>query len=215
LGNAFGVDYIIKQGIVKNKDEWDKIVEEHDKSKNSRKNHLKKYDLEKEIDELIRMGDSLIQLAKSVDMQEKTKFIRSAISSYQSAHNKLPNNPQITFRIGLTYNMLAEILEEENEHISNDYFTLAIEELDRIFEQTTKPIITEFDKTYYLLPYHALYHKAAAYISLGDYQNALKNFKRLINCLDICKNNEFPEISEQIKQNTIKATDLLLREINE
>lgn len=214
LGNAFGVDYIVKQGIIKNKAEWDKIVEDNDKRKN-RKERLKKYESEKEIDELVRKGDSFIKLAKSVDEQEKIKFIRSAISNYQSANNKLPNSPQITFRIGLSYSVLAEIMEEENELISDDLFTLAIEEFESILEQTKKPFIIEFDDIYYLLPYHALFHKAAAYISIGDYQNALKNFKRLINRLEVSVSTEFRDISEQIKQNTIKATELLLKKINE
>jgi len=211
LGKSYGIDYIIKQGLVSCKDEFDEIVKEYEISNEGRRKVREQKKSIEDAYELVATGDSLFLLAEAVETHERTKLIRSALSKYQFAHQLTPTDPRISFRLGMAYSDLANLVRKGNKSLSEDLIKIAIVEHESVLMQEMTPTLDVIGSIYYLLPFHALYYKAAALTIRGDLESAAKDFKALLFWLQRCDLSKFPDSSEQLKQNTTKVLQLVLR----
>ena len=66
--------------------------------------------------------------------------------------------------------------------------------------------------TYYILPFHALWHRAAASAIGGDFEKAVKDLESLISWIDRSDLSEFSKFSEKLKENTMQFLELILKE---
>lgn len=213
LGSVLGIDYLIENGLILRKEEFENIQKEHqirianaeEKENRERMNKVSEYAL---------AGDSYIRLAESAENDEKINLIRSAISQYNLAKELIPNDSRIIFRLGLANCDLARIIRGRNETLSDDLIALSIEEYNAIMEEQRTPILDEIGDVRYLLPFHAMYYRGLSYLVKEDWEKGAEDFKGLFLWL---KNSNIPEFNSYIKiigEKTAEVFQAVLGEMN-
>lgn len=213
LGKVRGVEYIIKQGLVKSKDEFEKLLKKREvTTAEYRSKKSKEHRQIEKVNELVSMGDSLLQMAEISEDQERVKLIRSTLSKYNSAQKLMPSEPWVSFRLGLAYCRLAALIREENRSLSDELIILATKKHDFVLEKEMSPILGVIGTTYYILPFHALWNRAAASVVGEDFEKAVRDLESLLSWIDRTNLSDFRKFSEQLKENTIQFLELVLKE---
>jgi len=203
LGKSRGFGHLIKQGLIEDEAEWDKIVIERESSALKRSAESKENILMNEVYEHAHVGDSLIKLAESSnDPKEEEKIIRSALSKYHSADRILRSNPHICFRLGLAYFDLSQIIRKQNIQLHKELIRLAINRHNTILNVKMTPTLDLIGNTAYILPYHALWHRAAAYAAKENFEEALQDLKSLLSWIDEAELPDLNHYIAKLKENT-------------
>lgn len=208
-----GLNYIIELGLVKDAEELESLkATELGCTKEIRQKHNEENKRGKEAEEFVRMGDSLNDLAKSSEAVNAVQLFREALGKYKDAQERMPNEPKISFRVGLMYFALAEVMQKSNKSYSEQFATLAIEEFNAILQSVSEPVLVAMGlnlEKCYLLPYHSLYFRAAIYWLKGDLQSAEKDFNSLIEWMERIDNPKHVPLCQDIAQSTKKLLNNL------
>lgn len=211
LGKSRGLDHIIKQGLIEDEAEWDKIVIKRESSALKRSAESKENKLMGEVHEHLHVGDALFKLAESSnDRKEEEKIIRSALSKYHSADRLVRSNPHICFRLGLAYFDLSQIIRKKNIQLHNELIRLAINKHNTTLNAKMTPALDVIGNTSYILPYHALWHRAAAYAAKEYFEKALQDLKSLLSWIDEAELPDLNHFIEELKENTNLFIDQIL-----
>jgi len=211
LGKTFGVEYIIRQGLVKDRAEFEELVVERELSSQERQKEYEKNKRWNEASALVQMGDSLFKLAEvSKNVTEEEKIIRSSLSKYHSADKILPSDPKISFRLGMTYLCLADLVRAKNETLSDELIRLSIKCHTLILEKKMNPTFDIIGDMHYLLPFHALWHRAAAYTLKADFDMAIEDLELLLSLLETKDLSNFPKFSDKLKQTTGEFMEFII-----
>jgi hypothetical protein len=119
-----------------------------------------------------------------MEPRQEEELLRLALSQYAMAQKIAPGNPRTSFRLGMTYNLLAGLIREEKVRLSDDYIAVARQEFTDIVESDIVPFGDSIGNTFYFLPYHALYHRAATYAIENDVARACEEFRSLLRVID-------------------------------
>ena len=79
----------------------------------------------------------------------------------------IPDDPQINFRLAMSYRTLVELIYDNNEALSDELINLTIKRYDAILAVKMKPAIAMINDTYFLLPFHALFQRSTAFAARG------------------------------------------------
>ena len=207
-----GIEYVIDLGLVKDVAEMEAIkkselqVRKEDQLK--RRAERKR---ESEAEEFARMGDSLYVLALNVMGSDRTKLLRDCVERYRDAQERIADNPQISFRLGMAYRDLGELMRVTDLVHGDQLLTLAREELDSILRSGDTPLLTKIGDTVYLLPYHALYHRGAIALVQDDSRSAIKDLTKVADWVSTA-NDKYPKMRRLIRKNTLEVLDVLKKQ---
>jgi len=216
LAKTCGAEYVIDQGLVKDREELEALMTK-DKQLAKREKSAKEKDLaekqrHRQVNELVSVGDALLQIAEESKDREAEKSARSAMSKYLSADKLLPRDPQINFRLAMVYRTLAELIWESNEALRDELVNLAIKRYDAILATKMKPAIAMISDTLFLLPFHALFQRGTAFTAKGDFEKAVEDMQLLLAWLHEGDRSDFRRFFEQLEQEASECLNILERE---
>ncbi len=181
-------EYIVKQGLARDVEEVASVVNDIRNRRGSE--YSAEREKESRLDkayEKLQTGDSFLvlgQTAESMEPGQEEELLRLALSQYVMAQKIAPGNPRTSFRLGMTYNLLAGLIREEKVRLSDDYIAVARQEFTDIVESNIVPFGDSIGNTFYFLPYHALYHRAATYAIENDVARTCEEFRLLLEVID-------------------------------
>jgi tetratricopeptide (TPR) repeat protein len=218
LFSDLGIDYLIEQGLVESKAEFEKMKKEYDQSRAIRQKEAEEYKKFDEINESIHAGDAFLDLSEAAEEQEKANIVRAAISKYYSAQERAPMDPEISYRLGMANKQLAALIYETNRSLCEDIASLAIEELNSVLKNQTAPATYPIGSRLYLLPFDALFDRAGALLLKGEIENAAKDLKLLLCWLEKADLSEFlnsisKSVSKQFKERALEGLKIALGKI--
>lgn len=185
LENLCGPDYVVKQGLARDVEEVAAILDNiRNRKDGDNAERVKERSLDKAYDSL-QMGDSFLTLSLATESMEpgrQEELLRLALSQYAIAQEIAPDDPRTRFRLGMAYNMLAGLIREEKPLLSDDFLALARQEFTDIIESNVAPFRDTIGGTFYFLPYHALYHRGATYVTEDNVAKASEEWHSLL-CL--------------------------------
>ena len=216
LAKTCGMKYVIDQGLVKDREELEALLTK-DKQLAKREKSDKKKDLAenqrlREVSELVSVGDALLQIAEDSGDKEAEKSARSAMSKYLSADKLIPGDPQINFRLAMVYRILAGLIREDNETLSDELVNLAIKRYDAILATKMKPAIAVLGDSLFLLPFQALFQRGTAFAVMGDFEKAVEDMQSLLTWLNEGDRSDFSEFYEELEQEASGCLDILKKE---
>ena len=188
LSAICGHEYIVKQGLARDVEEVASVINDIRNRRGSE--YSAEREKERRLDkayEKLQTGDSFLvlgQTAESMEPRQEEELLRLALSQYAMAQKIAPGNPRTSFRLGMTYNLLAGLIREEKVRLSDDYIALARQEFTEIIESNATLFGDSIGITYYFLPYHALYHRAATYAIENDVARTCDEFRLLLEVID-------------------------------
>jgi len=207
LEKVFGVQYVIDQGLIRDREELEVIRAQ--KGKANRAEDRAEFQRKAQVEDLVRIGDVFLEMAERSEGREAEKSARSAISKYISAQDILPRNPQIGFRIGMVCRTLAGIIWEVNEGLSDELLNLAIKKCDEIFEEQKEPDPAIIGDSYYLLPFHALFQRGTIHAARGQFAEAVNDMEQLSTWIKQTDKSRFTSLFESLDKELSTALDLL------
>ncbi|MBI3379075.1 MAG: serine/threonine protein kinase [Nitrospirae bacterium] len=186
LGKTMGVEYVIDQGLVSSKNEFDMLDADYEKNRDSQRK-LSEYNRQVEkAEEQLLAGDSFLKLYEAAEPDEGLELIRSALNNYYFAQKVLSLEPELSFRIGIANFNLAGILRNEYNKVllSDDYIAIAIGEFNSVLTIMEEPELISIGSQFYLLPYAALFYRAGANALKNEKDKASNDFNKLIAWLE-------------------------------
>ena len=207
LEKVFGVQYVIDQGLVRDREELEVIRAQKGKANSAEERAESQR--KSQVEDLVRVGDIFLEMAEKSEGREAEKSARSAISKYISAHELLPRNPQIGFRIAMACRMLAGIIWEVNEGLSDELLNLAIKKYDEILEEQKEPDPAIIGGSYYLLPFHALFQRGTIHAARGQFVEAVNDMEQLSIWIKQADKSRFTSLFESLDKEISTALDLL------
>lgn len=201
LGKPYGIDYVIREGLVKDRAEYDALwtdFQEKGLTKKPEQRELEKR--QREGEELLKMGDALRALADNPNGPERVKLFEDALGKYRGAQRRLPNETQINFRLAITYRDIAELIRQNLKTLSDDLLVLAFEEF-RVICGDSQPItLFFFNEQGFVLPYHALIHRAGAHLVKGNVAAASDDINKVLTSLDKWTEKKYEGLRALIKE---------------
>jgi len=207
LAKACGVQYVIDQCLVKDREELELIQAQKAKAKTAEERAESQR--KKRVEDLVLIGDAFLQMAERSEGKEREKSARSAISKYVSAHNLVPHNSQIGFRLAMACRTLAGLIREVNEGLSEELMNLAIKRYDRILQWQKEPDLAIIGDSYYLLPFHAMFQRGTIHAARGQFHEAVRDMERLSNWIKHVDRTDFKPFYEHLDKEISAALDLL------
>jgi len=216
LAKTCGLKYVIDQGLVKDREELEALLAKDKqlvkREKSAKEKELAEKQRLREVSELVSVGDALLQIAEDSEDKEAEKSVRSAMSKYLSAHKLLPGEPQISFRLAMAYQILAELIRENNEALGDELVNLAIKKYDTILTTKMKPAVAMLNDTLFLLPFQALFQRGTAFAFRGDFEEAVKDLQALLTWLHESDRSDFRSFFEKLEQEASGWLDILEKE---
>ena len=212
LAKTCGMKYVIEQRLVKDREEIEALLAK-DKQLTNREKLVKEKELAekqryKQVNELVSVGDALLQIAEDSEYTEAEKSARSAMSKYLSADKLIHADPQINFRLAMAYRTLGDLIWGNNEALSDELLNLAIKRYDSILAIKMEPAIAMICDTLFLLPFHALFQRATAFAAKGDLEKAVEDMQSLLTGLHEGDRSDFRRLFEQLEQEASGCLDV-------
>lgn len=184
LGKTIGIEYVVKQGLVSSKEEFEKLDSEYERNRDEERKKTELIKKMKIAEEKVTAGDALLRLSESATSEECSRLIRTAINDYQLAKSILPLDPTVAFRCGYAnFQLAATLRDEKDNRLSDDMLSVAIEDFNTVLSNLQEAEAISIGTTVYLLPYAALFHRAGAYAIRGQKAEASGDFTQLIQWL--------------------------------
>ncbi|MBC8416995.1 MAG: hypothetical protein H8E10_00180 [Desulfobacterales bacterium] len=112
----------------------------------------------------------------------------------------------------MAYRILAELIQKNNEALSDELVNLAIKRYDTILTTKMKPAIAMLGDTLFLLPFQALFQRGTAFAVRGDFEEAAKDLQALLTWLHESDRSDFRPFFEQLEQEASGCLDILKKE---